>query len=294
MWSVALLCNGGTRSIVARSLAQHRCQELCSFRIITRVGVHADLRVLLLAREHTSRCIAQPAVLHLHKIVEEYLKGFSSAAGWSASAWVGHTVWEIAESETAVEHSNLLKLEQWLEEIGEPLFSDERRELYNRILARVYIASALPHHAAAQKKFTHGSYEDWVKTEVHRIRGNAPTRAGATLTGKMQKANIPDSAIQNALKMRLAYRGKMLTPRYLQEEEYKTAELELTAKLQHLVAHLDVGSLNMSGPEFHAKCLDAAGELHERFRRVELSFLHGSMYTMTDRCRHRFLRAPLP
>jgi hypothetical protein len=64
----------------------------------------------------------------------------------------------------------------------------------------------------------------------------------------MQKANIPDSAIQNALDLRLAYRSKMLTPKY--QQEYKTADLELTAKLQHLVAHLDVGLLNMSARNF--------------------------------------------
>jgi hypothetical protein len=33
MWSVALLCGGGEESIVARSLAQHRCHEPCCFRI---------------------------------------------------------------------------------------------------------------------------------------------------------------------------------------------------------------------------------------------------------------------
>ena len=294
MWSVALICEGGKGSIVGRSLAQHRCQEPCCFRIVTRVGVNADLRVLLLGRDHADRCIAKGTVLLLHKAIEEALKEFYSVGGWSASAWVGHTLWDIAESETAVEHANLLNLERWLEEIGEPLFIDERSELYNRILTRVYKASALPYQAVTQKKLARSPYQDWAMSEVHRIKGNSPTKAGTNLTGKMQKANIPNSAIQNALNLRLAYRGKMLTPKYQQEEGYKTAELELTARLQHLVAQLDVGSLDMNGTQFHARCLDATGELHEHFTNVDLSFLHGSMYSMTDRCRHRFLRAPLP
>src|SRR5262249_26112619 len=160
------------------SLAQHRCREPCHFRIITRVGVNAALRVLLLARGHADRCIDKPTVLLLHKQIEEHLNGFQSVGGWSASAWVGHTQWDVAESEAAVQHANLLRLERWLEDIGEPLFSDQRGELYNHILTRVYTASAMPHHAAAQKKFVRDAFHDWVISEVSRIRGSAPTKAG--------------------------------------------------------------------------------------------------------------------
>jgi len=59
MWSVALICDGGKGSLVARSLAQHRCHEPCCFRVVTRVGVQPDLRVLLLSRDHTDRCIGR-------------------------------------------------------------------------------------------------------------------------------------------------------------------------------------------------------------------------------------------
>jgi hypothetical protein len=219
---------------------------------------------------------------------------FTPQAGWSASAWVGHTHWDVAESETAVEHSNLLSLEQWLEEIGEPLFSDQRGELYNRILGRVMKASAQPHHAAKEKKLLKGPYRTWVLSEVSRIKGHAPTKAGAILEGKMQTAQIPDSAIQNAIALRLAYRKRMIDPKYQQQEDYKTAELELTAALQQLVAQLDVGLLNMSGPAFHARCLDAVVGVRGQFTNVDLSFLCGAMYAMTDRCRHRFVSVGLP
>jgi hypothetical protein len=293
MWSVALICAGGKDSIVAHSLAQHRCNEPCCFRIVTRVGVNGDLRVLLLSRDRADRSIGNTIVLLLHKQIEGYLDGFHSVGGWSASAWVGHTLWEVAESEAAVERSNLLNLERWLEEIGEPLFSDQRSELYTRILTLVYKASALPHQAAPRKKFARAPYHDWAVSQAQQIKGTAATKTGTNLTRKMQSANIPNSAVQNALGLRMAFRGKMLTPKYQQEEEHKTAELELTAKLQQLVAQLDIGSLEMTGPEFHARCLDAASELRERFANVDLSFLQGSMYSMTDRCRHRFLPATL-
>ena len=58
MWSIALICDGGKKSLVAHSLAQHRCHEPCCFRVVTRVGVMAELRVLLLGRDHKNRCVA--------------------------------------------------------------------------------------------------------------------------------------------------------------------------------------------------------------------------------------------
>jgi hypothetical protein len=294
MWSVALICDGGDGSLVGHSLTQHRCEEPCCFRIVTRVGVQPDLRVLLLPRDHRDRCIANEAVRLLHQAIEKRLAGFHSAAGWSASAWVGHTYWDVAESETAIEHSNLLNLDSWLEEIGEPLFSDQRAELYNHIVGRIVKASALNHDAADKKKLVKGPYGAWVVSEVNRIRGQVPTKAGKKLAGKMQTAQIAESAIQNALGLRLAYRKRVITPKYQQEDEYKDAELELTAVLQQLVAQLDVGLINMNGAAFHAKCLDAAGSVRDQFPNVDLRFLYGSMYSMTDRCRHRFVPAGLP
>jgi hypothetical protein len=294
MWSVALICDGGKKSLVGHSLAQHRCHEPCCFRIVTRVGVQADLRVLLLGRDHKDRCIANAALRALHRDIEERLKGFHSDGGWSASAWVGHTHWDIAESETAIEHANLLNLERWLEEIGETLFIDQRRELYNHILARVVKASALTHDSADKKKLVSGPYRAWVVSEVNRLRGQVPTKAGKILAGKMQAAQIEASAVQNAIALRLAYRKRTITPKYQQEDDYKDAEMELTAVLQQLVAKLDVGLIDMKGSAFHAKCLDAAESVRDQFPNVDLRFLYGSMYSMTDRCRHRFVPAGLP
>jgi hypothetical protein len=294
MWSIALICSGGAKSIIARSLAQHRCCEPCHFRIVTRVGVQAELQVLRRGHDSHERCLGNEATRLLHQTIGKQLDSLCSPAGWSVSNWLQHTYWDVAESEAAVAHSNLLVLEGWLEDDGEPLFSDQREELYNRILARVVKASALAHHFAKQKKFLRAQYREWVLSEVNRIKGRLPTKAGKNLTGKMKNAQIPDSAIQNALDLRLAYRRRMLDPTYQHEGDYKIAELELTAVLQHLVAQLDAGLVKTSGPAFHAHCLNAVADVRQRFSHVDLSFLHGSMYSMTDRCRHRFLPAALP
>jgi hypothetical protein len=294
MWSVALICDGGTKSIVARSLAQHRCHEPCCFRVVTRIGVVAELRVMQLGREHKDRCLANAVVRTLHEALEKRLDGCYSDGGWSASAWVGNTLWDVAESEDAIRASNLLQLDEWLDDIGETLFFDQRGELYNRILARVVKASALKKEHAVKKKLLQQPYRSWVLSEVQRVKGQAPTKGGEILTGKMQNAFIDGSAIQNALILRLAYRRRTLSPKYQQEDDFKDAEIELTAVLQSLLARLDAGLINMNGTAFHANCLNAAEAVKGQFPKVGLSFLHGSMYTMTDRCRHRFVPVGVP
>ena len=131
-------------------------------------------------------------------------------------------------------------------------------------------------------------------SEVHRLKGQAPSKGGKVLTGKMETAQLDGSAIQNALALRLAYRRRTITPKYQQEDDYKDAEMELTAVLQGLVAKLDAGLIGMNGLAFHAKCLEAADDVRGQFPNVDLRFLYGSMYSMTDRCRHRFVPAGVP
>lgn len=294
MWSVARICSGKQDSLIARSLAHHRCAEPCRFRIVSRIGVQSELKVLTSHATAVERSLGSPSTCALHRDVGKRLNGVHSPAGWSPSNWLAHTCWDVAESEEAVQHANLLCLESWLEEMGEPLFSDQRIELYNRILTRIVKVSALSHHRHEQKKLKRGEFRDWVLTEVQRARGQMPTKAGSNLTRKMSLAQIPTSAIANALSLRIACRRRMLDLKYQQEEDHKSAELELTAALNQLVAQLDAGFIQKNGPTFHATCLEAVASIREKYGDVELSFLQGCMYSMTDRCRHRYLPAAVP
>jgi hypothetical protein len=294
MWTVALICDGKQQSLVARSLAHHRCAEPCRFRVVSRTGVHAELKVLTFDAIADERCIGNPSTCALHRDVGTRLDGVHSPAGWSPSNWLAHTCWDDAGSEDAVRHANLLSLEKWLEAIGEPLFSDQRIDLYNQILARIVHISALPPAKREQRKLKRAETRDWVLNEVQRVRGQMPTKAGTNLMHKMELAAIPTSTIDNALKLRIAYRRRMLDVKYQQEEEYNSAELELTAELNQLVARLDSGFIQQDGLTFHAACLDAVLAIRNRYGNVELNFLQGYMYSMTDRCRHRYLPAPLP
>jgi hypothetical protein len=154
--------------------------------------------------------------------------------------------------------------------------------------------SALPRQACEQRKLERSAFRDWVLTEVQRVRGQMPTKAGTNLMQKMTLARIPTSTIDNALNLRIAYRQRMLDLKYQQEEDYKSAELELTAVLNHLVAQLDSGFIQKDGLTFHAACLDTVLAVRSKYGNVELNFLQGCMYSMTDRCRHRYLPAAVP
>lgn len=294
MWSVAMICDGHDKSLIGKSLAQHRCSEPCFFRIVTRIGLQSDLKILMRHRDAQERCIGHADTCSLHRKIGHELDGVHSSVGWSPSNWLEHTFWDVAESEAAVEFHNLHQLDRWLEAEGETLFSDQREELYNRIVARVMKASALFKTHYADKKLKRAVFRAWVLAEVQRIKGHAPSKSGKNLLDKMTRAKIPQGTIDNALMLRLAYRNRSLDPKYQQEESYKTAELELTAYLNHLVAELDTEIIQNSGPVFHMTCLGVVQKIQSKYSDVELSFLQGSMYSMTDRCRHRFLKATLP
>ncbi|UGA44178.1 DUF4297 domain-containing protein [Bradyrhizobium quebecense] len=289
MWTISLICEEKHQSLVGRSLAQHRCEEPCRFRIVSRTAVHAELRILTYDPLADERCIGNSSTCALHRQVGHRLDGVHSLAGWSPSNWLAHTSWDVVGSEEAVQHANLLYLERWLETIGEPLFSDQRSELYSRILSRIVRLSALPPHQREQRKQSRTELRSWVLNEVQRVRGQMPTKAGANLRQKLELAGIPASTIENALRLRIGFRQRMLDPKYQQSREYDSAELELTAVLNQLVARLDAGFITQSGLKFHATCLDAVLELRNKYGEIELNVLQGCMYTMTDRCRHRYL-----
>ena len=84
-------------------------------------------------------------------------------------------------------------------------------------------------------------------TEVHRVSGQIPTKAGEILVRKMKIALLPSSTIENALTLRTRYRRHTIKPKYQQEDEYKDAEMELTAVLNHMVAQLDNGFISRTG-----------------------------------------------
>lgn len=106
----------------------------------------------------------------------------------------------------------------------------------------------------------------------------------------MKAALLPSESIHNADELRRAYRTRILDPKY-QNDDVRSAELEVAAVLQHLLSDLDAGNIADTGQQFHARCLGALSSVRLKFPDADMSFLQGALYSSTDRCRHRFLRA---
>lgn len=294
LWSVAMLCAGGPGSIAAKSLAHDRCAEPCCFRIVTRADIHPELRPLQLPLVHSDRSLGTRSMISLHRKVCTALKDAVSPRGRSASLWLADTFWEISGSLPAIENQNLLKLHKFVEDIDEALFSDQVRELYDRILRRVQSAASMDWlHSKSNKKIKSLDFRYWIISSIEYVKGQLPAKAGTNLKKKMAAALIPPNEIENAGRLRLAYRRRRLASTYQSEENLNDIDLEVTATLQKLLSDLDAGNLVDDGLQFHARCLHALSEIRVRFPHARLSDLQGALYSATDRCRHRFLAASL-
>jgi hypothetical protein len=294
LWSVALLCAEGAKSIAAKSLAHDRCEEPCRFRILTRCSVNKDLRVLQRPLDDPERGLCKPSMLELHKEVCMRLGDVQSARGRSISHWLAEMVWEVAESAKALEQRNLAELDEYLEGIGQPLFSDQRRDLYDRLLRRVQQAS-FPTWAegGAKKKVQRQFLSQWLLGQLNAVKGIATGKAGQVMRGKMNDANIPGGTIETADDLRREQRRRDIDPKYLTDPQARLAEQEAIASLNELLAQLGSGALQESGSQFHARCLAALSQIRAVHPAVQLSLLQGVMYVATERCRHRFKAAAL-
>lgn len=290
LWSIALLCEGGSKSILAKSLAHDRCCEPCVFRVVTRVDIHPTLHPLRLDRGHPGRCLGNPDVRTLHQQVLASLGDTLSPRGRSASHWLAEAIWDAGDSEGAIIARNRWQLHEYLEASDEFLFPDQHMELYQRLLRCVQQA-AFPKwkDRSGLKKLRRDPFRIWFQEALYQVRGYIPSRGGVNVKRKMQDAQISSDQIQNADRLRREFRLRQTEPKYQQDDDVKSAEIEVVATLQHLLSDLDAGNLTDDGVRFHARCLGALGSVKASFPRVSTSFLQGAMYSAADRCRHRFL-----
>ena len=293
LWSTSMLCSGGSAdSIAAKSLAHDRCLEPCTFRLVTRTDVHSSLRVLKRSLGHPDREFKNPDMLALHKTVCERLGDLMSPRMRSVSHWLADFVWTVAESENAIRHANLVALDAWLDSIGDSLFSDQKAELYERLLRRIIVASrAKWADGPENKKLGSRPFGAWLKGQVAEVKGLSTGKAGQVLRRKMEAAGLDDGVIDTAEDLRRRHRAASLNPRYMAPADGERLEGEAVATLNLLVARLDSGTLKANGVTFHAVCLEALATLQENHPGSSFVALQSAMYVAAERCRHRFVPA---
>ena len=182
--------------------------------------------------DHEARSIGEPEMLSLHRDLCQRLADVISPRGRSPSHWAADLVWEVAESETALENANLNVLDTWLENEGLSLFSDQKRELYQRLLRRMMRAS-LPRWRddAAAKKLVRGLFIEWLRGQVAEVQGVPTTKSGEILRRKMTDAGIDNGVIDTAADLRRRYRQRELDPKYMSDGETAAMEAEAIATL---------------------------------------------------------------
>lgn len=301
LWSLAKLCEREKRdgviapgtSIYERSLANDRCLEPCRFRLVTCLPTRSDLRVLTLPCPSPDRVAKQQEIDTLAADIAERTAGFASRNGNGPLFWLSRLLWDVRHSLETVKAANIVKLRHLIESEGGYLFSDQEDELYRAILAKVRAAAAADWGGAPEaKKITRAAFREWFCAELQHRQHSIPAMGGSELKAKMKSAGI-EAEIESALETRRHYVSERLRPQYLSLSERDHVEGEVTATLHALRSQLDAGELPDSGVTFHAKCISELQQLQKRLstsRPVPLAFLIGCMYSIADRCVHRFRR----
>jgi hypothetical protein len=297
LWSIALLCQpdyasqkkDGT-SIFERSLSRHGCSEPCRFRIVTARDVKEELRPLTHALESQERSDAAPELAALVAKLANKIPQARSPNGLDGAFWVSRTVWHVVHALEAMIAQNLIAFEKQLEGLGHVLLADQREELYGKLVRKVWDAALATH--VEHKKITREQLLEWLKGAVAYIT-QPSSPGGKKMAEKMEAANLPSDAIVAATDSRTRYRMQVLMDRYSAPMKHVAVEAEIVARLNVLRARLDAGEYPDDGPSFHMRCLNDLGELYNAnpdAQNLGLAFLHGCMYSITDRCGHRFRR----
>lgn len=294
-WSVSNLCDrkglGSGHSILEKSLANDRCKEKCCFRMVSSQTVNDDLKVLTYRIGSVARKLESDEFKVLDEALAKKVKDFLSPNGRDYKFWAENIEWEVKHDSIAVENQAIRKLRKFLEQQGFVIGEEQLEELYRRLTRRVYQAGLEDCNTNSEsKRIKKADLQRWIiditTQTLHPVMGRSNR-----MQGKMEAALLPDDIIEMAKEERRRYREEILNPKYLTIDEHHLVEGEVLAQLQVLKAKLDVGIIDLQGPEFHALCLEKLEEIKRDLplkTSVPLVILHGNMYDIVNRCYHRF------
>jgi hypothetical protein len=302
LWSSSTICNregkGPGHSILEKSLANDRCEEPCCFRMVTARPVQDELKILTYSLGSDHRKKGEEALKAMQALLDSLSKkvaGFTSDNKHDYSFWAANALWEEKHSEEAVKNKALLKIRAILEAKGTFLAGDQIAEVYDRLLRKVWDAARVDYRVdATAKRLKKSDMESWFGKIVNEISYPASSGAGTKMQEKMEAATLPEDTIKAAHEERRHYREEVLRPQYLSVTDSRLIEREVLAALQRLKADLDNGKIPDAGPVFHAICLHKLEELQRDLplaAKPPMFFLQGYMYSVADRCLHRFRRA---
>lgn len=288
LWTAALICKhdgSAGRSLVEKSLANDRCNEPTSFRLITRWQVKAELDVLMYPFEDSARTAAANATL-AHLLIGK-LGDLKSEKANGIVYWVERTIWIVKGDQQAVSQDNLLRINALAYDFGFQVAPDQLEAIYGDLLGLVRAAAEAP-PGNAKQRITRDSFRAHLMDAVRRHSLGPEARPG--LGGKLKEAGFPQSVVVNAVDLRMKYRQEVLTPKYFTSEDRDRFETEVQAALHELQVGFDGGQFTETPTQFLIRCLHEIEALRHAWgaRGPSRSIVQGMMYDLTHRCLHRF------
>lgn len=303
MWSITRLCSQlkdstgkakSQSSILERSLQYDQFKEISKFRIVTAVGVAAELNVLTLPMFPPNPSVRDVAKTNELKLkIAGQLPGAKSIKKNGTDYWVDNCSWNVAESLEAVENKNKLALRRLLDKQGYYLVSDQLDEIYLGLVARVKAASeSVWARDPSKKTLERGDLHSWVLNKADQYLNTA--KEGGKLARKLTDIGLGETDILGASELRLLYLSEQRKPTYMTPERSKRLSSEVKARLHLLRIRLLNGALQLTGLEFLERCTQELEDLRHRLGdpAPDASYMQGAMYDIANRCLHRWDKAP--
>ena len=297
-WSIPLICGSGNSSdsIVTKQMSLDRCSEPVRFRIVTSYDVNHELAVLKNPINSKERIAENKKEFDLSAEIKKKLGDIVSPNGKYVEDWVKLCFWEKKPDNLQdLISSNILALESALVILGKPIFSDQRDEIYQKML--IYCQNASTGDISLQSnsyKITRKDFLNWLTNTIDSMY--TPSSGTLKLEEKLNNAkNVPPDYIQNAKILKWDYVHNRLTNDFIQPSEMQLLELTIHGALFKMKVALD----NDEIPEehFHKLCLDKLNEINEsaifKSKGIPDTLLSGYMYDLTSKCIHRFRKVVL-
>ena len=178
LWSVAKLCDREKRktadgkshpmpSILEKHLSHDQGDEKSFFRLVTRRDVNGELSLLKPPFKDRKESDLVKLITDLASLVDN----FTSKKGNGVDYWARQMHWDVRESLKAIENSNLIALEEYLNTaLKIPLLLQNRRELYRALIEKLRdLAGSRWADGAEKKQITREHLEAWIRDYATRF-----------------------------------------------------------------------------------------------------------------------------
>jgi hypothetical protein len=263
-WSVPFICGSGTSSdsIIIKLMNQDRCSEPVLFRIVSSYDVNNELDILKRERNSVERNAERVKESELTSAIVKKLGDIKSPNGKTILEWVKLCWWEKkADNINDLICSNKLALESALKILGKPIFSDQRDEIYQKML--IYCQEASTGDLSLQSncyKITCQAFINWLTTTIDSLY--TPSAGTQKLEEKISKAkNVPSDYIQNAKQLKWDYLQKRLSNDFIQPSALNSLESIVHSELFKMKLALDNEEIDEE--QFHKHCVDKLLEINK-------------------------------